>query len=172
MLLSPTEADGIGEDKGNLLVRRRHVARLKLAGSTNQEIADELGIDLFTVGNDARRLKKQWRATALRTTGKLIREQLGRIDALEQEYWDAWEASRKPTTKKSRKSKGAKVEGHDMFVGAEEITEQLDTTTTAGDPRFLQGVANCIEQRRKLLGLDAPEKTESTIKIDSDDKEL
>ena len=172
MRLTQTEADGIGADKANLLLRRRHVSRLTLAGSSRQEIADELGIDIMTVGNDISRLKKQWKETAKRATGKLIREQLGRIDTLEQEYWEAWEASRRPTTKKSRKSKGVKVVGSDKFVGSEEITEQLDTTTTAGDPRFLQGVANCIEQRRKLLGLDAPEKTLSTIKIDSDDKEL
>lgn len=165
MRLADSEANGIGQDKTSILVRRRHVSRLALAGVKNQEIADELGVDIAAVRSDLTHLSKQWKREAKRSTDKLIREQLGRLSTLEAEYWEAWEASKKPTTKTSKQTKKSTKNG-------DETTAKVDTTTTSGDPRFLEGVHKCIEQRRKLLGLDAPEKTESIIKIDSDDEGL
>jgi len=164
MLLNSNEADGIGSDKGDLIVRRRWVSRLTLQGLKPQEIADQLGVDCERVRADLKNLRKLWKDEAKRSTSKHVREQLGRIDVLEAEFWEAWESSKKPTTKTSKQTKQTR--------GGKETTAKVDTTTTSGDPRFLEGVHKCIEQRRKLLGLDAPEKTESTIKIDSDDKGL
>ena len=44
------------------------------------------------------------------------------------------------------------------------MTESIEKTSMgqAGDPRFLAGVQWCIERRCKIIGIDAPTKSELT----------
>ena len=165
MKVEQHEADGIGKVKGSVPLRRRRVARMALEGMNQTEIAEELGVDSSTIQQDLARMKERWIKESKEITDELIRQQLGRISLLEQEYWDGWDRSQEQTIKITKGTKRSKKNGDESLA-------KVDKTTTAGDPRFLNGVANCIEQRRKLLGLDAPEKTESTIKLDYDDKDL
>src|SRR5262249_24223213 len=72
----------------------------------------------------------------------------------EREYWAAWEASKKEreitTTEQLTGGDGDRLKA---VVRKEQQT---------GDPRYLAGVQSCIEQRCKLLGLNAPVETRLT----------
>lgn len=96
--------------------------------------------------------------------------ELEKINRLEFEYWKAWENSCNPTTSKSTEktsaSKAAATPEEDQpakrsrKMAVSKVTESQ--RTTAGDSKFLDGIYKCVEIRCRILGLEAPVKTETT----------
>lgn len=129
--------------------RRQQVASRYLAGETQWEIAEALGVNQSTVSRDLTHLHGVWQEAGVRDLDEAKGVELAKIDALEREYWQAWRRScavRESTTRKV--ARGGRDGGK-----AEVITKK---DGMVGDPRFLQGVMSCIERRCKLLGIDAP----------------
>jgi hypothetical protein len=78
--------------------------------------------------------------------------ELEKINRLEMTAWDAWERStRVEIVKKDRK-----VKGKDGGKLATAMTENT-TRPNSGDPRFLQTIQWCTEQRCKILGIEVPQ---------------
>lgn len=139
------------------IVREAHLeetARRYLRGEGQAEIARTLGVTQQTVSNDLKELQRRWREAALADIGDWKAEQLARIDALEREYWEAWERSKQPvrvqTTRLVTGEAGSRSEGG---MREEEVV---------GDPRFLSGVQWCISERIRVLGLAAPVRQDLT----------
>jgi len=130
---------------------RRRTADLYLQGWLQTAIAEEIKTSQATVSRDLKALQKDWLKSALRDFDKAKSQELAKVDRLEREYWDAWQRS---------------CEDAETLVkdGTPEKVEKLKRTSKgqAGDPRFLQGVQWCIEKRCKILGIDAPVKTDVT----------
>ena len=84
--------------------------------------------------------------------------ELAVIDTQIKELWEAWEFSKKGIKHtKSRKTKSTSPADEMTF----DVTETIvDDDTTAGDPRYMQQITALGTERRKLLGLYAPEKKE------------
>lgn len=139
--------------------RRNKVAELFLRGITNQfEICAKLGMDpaqRSTVSRDLDALDKQWKASGVRDLDAAKGQELERLEALEREYWAAWEQSKteRQLTRTKRRTGG----GSEPRDEAEMKKERRD-----GNPAFLDGVLKCITKRCSLLGLDAPVKQEIT----------
>lgn len=122
------------------------IAEMYLRGMSQAEIATAIGLSRSQVGYDLQDVRKQW---AEQTTMKLDEhkaEELARLDHLEAQHWQAWEDSRKEskTTTAANGTRGR--------------TASVRTETRYGDPRFLQGISECIAERCKILGLYAPSK--------------
>jgi hypothetical protein len=135
--------------------RRCQVAELFLRGIKRQsELAQRLGVDRSTVSRDLKVLNARWKEAALRDLDAAKGQELERLDRLEREYWQAWANSQGPheitTTEQTTGGDGEKVKA------AIRKEEQY------GDARYLEGVQRCIEQRCKLLGLNAPQKIAPT----------
>lgn len=130
-----------------------------LKGMTQIEIARVLAeirpyaISQQMVSNDLRHVQKQWRTDTSMALDEYKARELARLDLLEREYWQAWEKSQKPR-KRHRVNYGD--DQPDMSVDRKPRAVLLDTEERIGDPRFLQGVERCIQQRCKLLGIEAP----------------
>jgi transcriptional regulator with XRE-family HTH domain len=132
--------------------RQQQVADLYLAGKTQQQIAEAVGVNQATISRDLTALQELWQGVAARAIDAAKGEELAKIDRLEREYWLAWEESRGKrtiTSKKMSEASGTKR--------AEASTREEDML---GDPRFLAGVQWCIDRRCKILGVDAPTKQE------------
>lgn len=129
--------------------RLRRVAELALRGLGTGEIAKETGLTTGQVAWDMKVLVRRWRELASEDIADLKAKELAKLDRLEAEYWRAWEASKRRVTKSQRKSLSASGA---TGGGQVELMEQ----ETAGDAKFLDGVARCIAQRCRLLGIDAP----------------
>ena len=89
--------------------------------------------------------------------------ELARIDDTCRELWEQWEKSKENYTKQTRKQKGSP--SRDAETGQTSIktyqTERTDTEVIMlGDPSYIAEIRKQLEERRKLLGLYAPEKTE------------
>jgi hypothetical protein len=129
--------------------RRCQVADLFLRGVKRQtELGQRIGVNRSTISRDLRVLNDRWKASAVRDLDAAKGQELERLDQLEREAWQAWE-----------KSKGAheSTTTEQTSTGAgERVKAAIRKDEQCGDPRYLAVVQWCIEQRCKLLGLNAP----------------
>ena len=134
--------------------RREKVAELYLSGLSMMVIAKELKITDATVCTDLQALRSQWRTNANDSIAKLTQKELSSIDWVEMEATKAWDRSvglHKKTITKDGTSSGDKGGNYN------ETTEHAEEL--AGDPRFLDIINKCVDQRCKILGLIAPVKS-------------
>lgn len=154
----------------------RHLAvALRRKGAdhwTYQRIADFIAektgrrISSRQVGYDIKHVEEQWRNENLANYDFYVREELTRLDAYENELWEAWRDSKSDTTRERVEKAMRKVrdetEGEDLdFDEQFKLVVQKVVTTTegsVGDPRFLELIFKTQQERRKLLGLYAPAK--------------
>ena len=123
--------------------REAHLLEIKdayLRGETQASIAARLGLSQPQISRDISTIQRRWRESSLVDINEARQRELERIDALECEYWQAWEASK----------------------AGDVARAQVVKFDSAGDPRFLTGVQWCVEQRCKMLGLLAAVKNEHT----------
>ncbi len=127
-----------------LLQRRQQVAELYLRSWTQTAIAEHLGVAQPTICEDLKRIRQQWRDSAIRDFDAAREEELQKLDLLEREAWAAWERSQQiqESTRVIQDGSGKRA--------------QKTVEHPVGDPRYLEQVQKCIAARRALLGLDAP----------------
>jgi hypothetical protein len=138
-----------------LSTRRQQVAAAYLRGEYQSDIAVRFGISQQQISLDLKAIRAAWLQSAIRDFDAARAEELAKIDAVESEYWQAWERSKK-----------------DKEIAVQETDGVLDEKTKrprikkgmlrkegqSGNPAYLAGILSCIERRCKILGLDAPER--------------
>jgi hypothetical protein len=127
------------------------VARRYIRGVPQYQIALELGVVHSQISYDLKKLQERWMASSLQDFDAARAAQLARVDHLEREYWDAWDRSKEQCKITFKESTQA---GKDRrrVKGSERVEDRV------GNPAFLAGVQWCIEERSRLLGLNAPQK--------------
>ena len=70
---------------------RAAVSQLMLKQYTLEEISTKLGLTYTVAKNDANAVRKAWRNSSIANVDELRREQLDKIDVLEQTHWRAWD---------------------------------------------------------------------------------
>lgn len=133
------------------------ITELYTKGRSYREIAFEVNnrhgrkITYQTVSNEIKKLLKEWEKSRNEIIDHQKFVELAKIDRLEKTYWDGYDKSCQPVKKTSTKKKGSvkQVDNVEMVSNEE---------TRVGDPRFLDGIKWCIEQRCKILGINAPQK--------------
>lgn len=102
-------------------------------------------------------LHKLWRCEIAHTMNDQIAREVAAIDTQLKEAWAAWEFSKKGI-KHEKKRKEKKV-GDNSLEGSYELSEVVcEEDTTAGDVKYLIHINELGREKRKLLGLYAPEK--------------
>lgn len=150
------------------LSRLEIVAQLYKRGYSIRKIQSEvmkrLSLETYstaTVNRDIQTLLKEWRESRLENMDLALQLELERIDETCRELWEQWEKSKTDYTKTARKQKGSPT--RDNQTGATSIrtyqTERTETEVTRlGDPSYIAEIRQQLAERRKLLGLYAPEK--------------
>ena len=127
------------------------VAEQYLQGRPQYVIAEALSIHEATVGALLAQLRSEWQRQAGLDFTLRVALELARIDLLERNYWQAWE-----------RSKGDQVVMKTRFknnqVDLNSFQERVTRKDMPGDPRYLDGIAKCIEMRLKIVGGFAPTK--------------
>lgn len=154
------------------LSRLEIVAQLYKRGNSMRKIQAEvmkrLGLGSYstkTVHDDIQTLLKEWRDSRLEDMDLALQLELERIDEAVRDLWEQWEKSKTDYTKTSSKRKGSPV--NDKKTGTSQIkTYQKEETETdvirLGDPSYIAEIRQQLAERRKLLGLYAPEKKDIT----------
>ena len=131
---------------------RRNIAKLYLSGTTQMDIAEQLKISQATVSRDLKAIEKEWAVARINDIDERKRMELAKIDNLELVYWGGWKKSQADAEVET-----VKMQGNADKPGKVEKTRRVEGQV--GDPRFLQGVAWCVDKRCELLGLNATTKT-------------
>lgn len=150
------------------LARLEIVATLYKRGYSIRKIQSEVmkRLDLktysvATVHSDIHTLLDEWRENRIEDMDAALQLELERIDDTVRELWEQWEKSKTDYTKTARKQKGSPA--RDNQTGQTSIrTYQTERTETEvirlGDPSYISEIRMQLAERRKLLGLYAPEK--------------
>ena len=101
-------------------------------------------------------LHKMWRCEIAHTMNDQIAREVATLDTQIKETWEAWEFSKRGISQKTTRKEDSDSEAPEMKYKVEEVVTQENTT--AGDVKFLQHLNELGKEKRKLLGLYAPEK--------------
>lgn len=148
------------------------VAQLYKRGYTVRAIREEVmrRLDLptysvSTAHGDIKSLLKEWRESRLEDMDDALQLELTRIDDTVRELWEQWEKSKEDYTKTQRKRKGAPARnnndsnsGSDGGIRTFSVEEHTQQVIRLGNPAYISEIRQQLAERRKLLGLYAPEK--------------
>jgi predicted transcriptional regulator len=141
------------------------LSEFTLAGKSQTEMAQLLGISQSQVSQDLKKLDDRWQK-ALHNKGLHKAREIAKLNRLEMMLNEGWERSLKPKeTKIAEKITGGKSER----TKAVSRHEQRD-----GNPAYTTAILAVIDKRCKLLGLNPPkrltiEKMEEFLDILPDD---
>lgn len=135
---------------------RAKVARLYLTKRTINQIAEEIGRSRITVMADLKVVREQWLAASLEAIDTRKAEELAKIDRIELAAWEGYERSIKlrEVTRTVLEQGG---------LGGQKTKAESRKEMLIGDPRWLDRIAWCVEQRVKILGVYAPTKLEGRV---------
>ena len=118
--------------------RLNKVSRLYLRCVPPARIAELCDVSITTIHSDINKLLKIWEDETREKVSAIRGRELRRLDAVEHEFWRAWE-----------RSKGTGAKG-------------------AGNGEFLRGILDCVRERAKLIGLYAPKEIDATLTFKPD----
>lgn len=144
------------------------LSRLVRRRVPQKEIAVRLGRSRGQISKDVQKLVEQWQKEAVRNVDELRAEELANNRLIEEEAWRGWDLSLQD---------GGKIverlpRGEDEQADADPKTGFLKERTSyaqCGDPRFLETLRKLAEDRRKMLGLDAPSRLDVSGKVEVED---
>ena len=154
------------------LARLEIVAKLYKRGYSIRQISKEVmarlnlkTYSLATVHKDIQTLLDEWRENRIEDMDDALQLELERIDETVRELWSQWEKSKEDYTETFNTRRGApernKETGQDR-VKTFSLTESTASKVGLGDPRYIAEIRQQLMERRKLLGLYAPEKKDVT----------
>lgn len=148
------------------IVRLDIISELYKRGYSYRDIRDEVmarldlpSYSLRTVSKDVNKLLEEWRETRIDNTDLALQLELERLDSIVKEAWAAWEKSKTDYERKKAKQQGipGSSEEENEIITIK-LEQQKEEVICYGDPRYLDIIHKALIERRKLLGLYAPEK--------------
>lgn len=130
---------------------RAYIADSILKGRPVTEIASHLDVSIATVYKELKTLRERWKEVAAEALDQRKAFELAKLEKLETTYWEAYERSTQVFTKKMQRQKAG-------IKGQPTTEATLVEEERVGDPRFLDGILKCIQQRCQMTGLNDPEK--------------
>lgn len=114
-----------------------------------------------TVQSDIKTVLEELQQQRLDNAEYALQLELERIDETCRELWEQWEKSKEDYVKTIKKRKGAPRFGDE---GGKSKTTQIENRESTiigfGDVAYITEIRKQLQERRKLLGLYAPEKKE------------
>lgn len=168
--------------------RQKRLARLEIVGElvkkgySVRKICQEVQVRLQLpklpspnlIQQDKKLLLTEWREYRLDNTEEMVTLELARIDDCIMELWEAWEKSKEDYTEGWQKQKAVptaptrdengnpvKGEGKSKVILAE---QQQAQKRSCGNVAYITEIRQQLIERRKLLGIYAPERSEITGK--------
>lgn len=133
------------------------------------EVMARLNLETYslqTVHRDVKSLLAEWRESRIDDMEIAMQLELERIDDIVRECWEQWEKSKQDYTKTTSKRKGRPTReqrDNNDVIKTYEREETEAEVVCLGDVSYLTEIRHQLIERRKLLGLYAPE--EKSFKI-------
>lgn len=173
-------------NRQNQKQRQKRIARLEIVaelykkGYSVRKICQEVQIRLQLpklpspnlIQQDKKLLLDEWREYRLGNTDEYITLELARIDDCIMELWEAWERSKEDYTENRQKQKAipTEVKGKDGKPTGETKSKVIYAEQSkaekhgCGNVAYISEIRQQLAERRKLLGIYAPERSELTGK--------
>lgn len=140
------------------------IAELYKRGYSLRKITEEVKrrlnipkLAVSTTYNDVQTLLKEWRESRIENIDQALQLELERIDDTTAELWEQWDKSKeeaqKTTTTRSGRIKGKGGSG----IETDSVSESRTNVGGLGNPAYIAEIRQQLIERRKLLGLYAPE---------------
>lgn len=140
------------------------IAELYKRGYSLRKITEEVKrrlnipkLAVSTTYNDVQTLLKEWRESRIENIDQALQLELERIDDTTAELWEQWDKSKaeaqKTTTTRSGRIKGKGNAG----IETDAVSESRTNVGGLGNPAYIAEIRQQLIERRKLLGLYAPE---------------
>lgn len=140
------------------------IAELYKRGYSLRKITEEVKrrlnipkLAVSTTYNDVQTLLKEWRESRIENIDQALQLELERIDDTTAELWEQWDKSKeeaqKTTTTRSGRIKGKGKAG----IETDAVSESRTNVGGLGNPAYIAEIRQQLIERRKLLGLYAPE---------------
>ena len=129
-----------------------------------EEVMKRLALDSYSLGTvqkDIKTLLEEWRENRIEDMDAALQLELERIDDTCRELWAQWERSKEDYNKTTNTRKGApsrNKETGESGVKTYSIEERTATVQGLGNPQYIAEIRQQLMERRRLLGLYAPEK--------------
>jgi predicted transcriptional regulator len=150
--------------KEQRLAKRRRAWSLRMKGWTEQRIADELQVNQSTVSRWLDQLTRRAVDQLDTLVTREVFSTLGILNHAIDEAIQAWERSKKPKRKGSKRSGPSSSKGSSGGSGETTIAESIERD---GDPAFWNVAMAASDRKRQLLALDerfAPPKDDDSSK--------
>lgn len=120
-----------------------------------------------TTYNDVQTLLKEWRESRIENIDQALQLELERIDDTTAELWEQWDKS-KTETQKTTTTRSGRIKGKgNAGIETDAVSESRTNVGGLGNPAYIAEIRQQLIERRKLLGLYAPEarqvKSEVTV---------
>lgn len=140
------------------------IAELYKRGYSLRKITEEVKrrlnipkLAVSTTYHDVQTLLKEWRESRIENIDQALQLELERIDDTTAELWEQWDKSKeeaqKTTTTRSGRIKGKGNTG----IETDAVSESRTNVGGLGNPAYIAEIRQQLIERRKLLGLYAPE---------------
>lgn len=137
------------------------------------EVMKRLGLTSYstqTVHNDVKILLNEWKENRISDIDDAIQLELERIDETCRELWQQWEKSKEDyvQTRSTRKGSPSKnKETGEREVQTYSVEEHQRSIIALGNPAYIAEIRQQLAERRKLLGLYAPEKRDISGRLET-----
>jgi predicted transcriptional regulator len=132
--------------------REKLVWSLRQQMWTQLRISKELKISQPAVNKILKRMTERFSAELMDDIIKVKIEQVAQHEFIADEYFQAWEKSKKRHKRDCSRS-----------GGIENSFDETEESDQYGDPRYLAGAMKAKEEIRKILGADAPTKIDVAL---------
>lgn len=147
---------GSPEQQVEILYRRRQVAKRRIRGQTQEEIAAALEVDRSTVSRDLAAIDELWAKEMAADCARVKAERLASLQEIQREVWAAWAKSQVVAVIEQTKTRQRKRKRADDNADADdEPTTETATTKKyqIGDPRWIQLLLEIESRICKLFGI-------------------
>ena len=125
-----------------------------------EEVKRRLNIPKLAVSttyNDVQTLLKEWRESRIENIDQALQLELERIDDTTAELWEQWDKS-KTETQKTTTTRSGRIKGKgNAGIETDAVSESRTKVGGLGNPAYIAEIRQQLIERRKLLGLYAPE---------------
>ena len=124
-----------------------------------------------TVWNDINELLDEWRESRIQDVDARLQLELERIDDCILELWEQWDKSKEDWVREYNKRIGQPVPADGNPEQTEIQTVKRENSTEnkigLGNPAYIAEIRQQLAERRKLLGLYAPEKRDISGRLET-----
>lgn len=140
------------------------IAELYKRGYSLRKITEEVKrrlnipkLAVSTTYNDVQTLLKEWRESRIENIDQALQLELERIDDTTAELWEQWDKSKEEAQKTSITRSGRIKGKGNAGIETDTVSESRTNVGGLGNPAYIAEIRQQLIERRKLLGLYAPE---------------